>query len=633
MKRFEYRLILFILVTFFSFINTQGQVLKLSENEYLNNVILEKLKVNPETILEEIQNNPNFGTEIEKITSKNYINSEGNRENLVSGDSAPESELSAAINPKDTNNLIVGVMKQNSSGLFVPIYYSKDFGKTWQKSNFAPMPSRSDIFTLGGGDPVCVFDNNGIAHLTWISLSMKLNAAKNKIDSVLTGMHYAYSTDGGVNWIFDYYKSVSQFAGYSPNQLDISKLKTFDDKQWLAVDLDKNSKYHNNIYISLSRFEMLVSNGAEIVGGVKKAGISAFESSLVPVSKKIKEAHQFSSLSVAKNGRVLITFYGGSKPQSNTVYSSYSDDGGNTYSYPKSISNFNFVNSRLITSDIKDSIIGVDLSRVYPSIYSASDNNPNSPNYGNSYVVWSSYGQKNGSETGFNVYFCVSTNAGETWGTPIELSKNLLPGTQDQFYPTITVNEEGIVIISWYEQGIGGVLSNTNYVVTFSFDGGSTFNKPISANTVPMNFTNIGAKNSKFGIGEYNQMISTKSYAIPVWSDGRDGFGNLNVYAAFIPLQKNVNSIEKIINFSPDGFDFIINPNPASNWISCKLINSKADKSNFRIYDLEGNLLIEGDGNGESFSIDISQVVAGNLFIEIENNGIRAVRKFIKTKN
>jgi hypothetical protein len=63
------------------------------------------------------------------------------------------------------------------------------------------------------------------------------------------------------------------------------------------------------------------------------------------------------------------------------------------------------------------------------------------------------------------------------------------------------------------------------------------------------------------------------------------------------------------------------------------LINSKADKSNFRIYDLEGNLLIEGDGNGESFSIDISQVVAGNLFIEIENNGIRAVRKFIKTKN
>ncbi len=84
--------------------------------------------------------------------------------------------------------------------------------------------------------------------------------------------------------------------------------------------------------------------------------------------------------------------------------------------------------------------------------------------------------------------------------------------------------------------------------MAYSTDGGKTFTNPIIASTVPSNFATIGMKNNEFGIGEYNQVISTKGYAIPVWSDGRTGTGDLNVYASFIKLGDGSTSVEKIVN-------------------------------------------------------------------------------------
>lgn len=629
MKRFLYFTTIIIFVsTFFSYLSYSEVILE-SKNKYLNETIKEKIRVDLENFVKKLENNQLSSETFDKNAEYPTLNSGETSESIVSADSSPESELSSAINPKDTNNLIVAVMRQTSQSLTVPIYYSKDFGKSWKRSSFAPLPPRSDIYTIGGGDPVCVFDNNGRAHLTWISLSFKLNA-QNKIDSVLTAMHYAYSTNGGENWIYDYYNSVSYSSAYSPNMLDISKLQFFDDKQWLAADLDESSPNHNNIYIVLSRFETSVSQGAEIVSNIKKSSDDSFDKNFTQISKKIANAHQFSSNSIAKNGRLLVTFYGGLTSLKNFVYSAYSDDAGKTFSDPVKVSDFTFVNSRLISSSLKDTIIGVDLSRVYPSIYNASDNNKNSKYYGNSYVVWSSYGLGAPSSTGFNVYLSVSTNGGESWNIPIELSKEPLTGEQDQFYPTITVNSEGIVIVSWYEQGADGIKTNTNYVVALSFDGGKTFSKTVNANTVPTNFSTVGSKNNRFGIGEYNQLISTKYYAIPVWCDGRENNGNLNVYAAFIPLIEGNNSVEKIVNFSPNSIDVSIDPNPANETLNCKLANIKSEFSSFKIFDINGKELLNGNITGDSFSVNLSKIQSGTCFIEIENNGIRVVRKFIK---
>ncbi|MBN1447599.1 MAG: T9SS type A sorting domain-containing protein, partial [Bacteroidetes bacterium] len=40
----------------------------------------------------------------------------------------------------------------------------------------------------------------------------------------------------------------------------------------------------------------------------------------------------------------------------------------------------------------------------------------------------------------------------------------------------------------------------------------------------------------RFGIGDYDKALSTSFYAIPIWSDGRSNNGDMNVYAAFVPI-------------------------------------------------------------------------------------------------
>jgi hypothetical protein len=58
---------------------------------------------------------------------------------LVHDDEKAESELHAAMNPTDTNNIIVSPIIQDPSNFLspidVPIYYTLDFGQTWNTSN------------------------------------------------------------------------------------------------------------------------------------------------------------------------------------------------------------------------------------------------------------------------------------------------------------------------------------------------------------------------------------------------------------------------------------------------------------------------------------------------------------------
>ncbi len=88
-----------------------------------------------------------------------------------------EAEIFAAINPKDSNNIVVSAI--NFRGGFVKpmsisTYYTYDFGTTWQKSEFDGLPTPTTSM-FGGGDPVLVYDKEGNLHLTYITL--ELNAS------------------------------------------------------------------------------------------------------------------------------------------------------------------------------------------------------------------------------------------------------------------------------------------------------------------------------------------------------------------------------------------------------------------------------------------------------------------------
>lgn len=96
----------------------------------------------------------------------------------------------------------------------------------------------------------------------------------------------------------------------------------------------------------------------------------------------------------------------------------------------------------------------------------ACDNNPGSPHFGNVYVVWGALAP---------LRFARSTDHGVTWkGTGASAPGS--PIVSSVFAPEVTVGTDGTIHIVWYNDGEGGVTTqSTSIDYTRSTDGGETF--------------------------------------------------------------------------------------------------------------------------------------------------------------
>ena len=125
-------------------------------------------------------------------------------ETAVATSSVPESEVHAVINPTDTNNIVFCPIKliKNDNTLSIkpefPLYFTKDFGDSWNKSTSVLKPKDADSTIIGGGDPVLAFDADGKLYFSWIHLYYK----KNHGDTVFWALNWAFSNDKGISWNF-----------------------------------------------------------------------------------------------------------------------------------------------------------------------------------------------------------------------------------------------------------------------------------------------------------------------------------------------------------------------------------------------------------------------------------------------
>ena len=126
------------------------------------------------------------GKHIQPGASEGMPNSSASSIDAPVSSNIPESEIHAAINPTDSNNLVVSAMHV-ASGLVFPIYYTKDFGQTWKQSTFHPFPYDSRATIAGGGDPVLVYDANGKLYLSWVDLYLLSGSRNNAYE----GMYWA----------------------------------------------------------------------------------------------------------------------------------------------------------------------------------------------------------------------------------------------------------------------------------------------------------------------------------------------------------------------------------------------------------------------------------------------------------
>ncbi len=546
-----------------------------------------------------------------------------NNEVVVSGDGSFESEIHAAINPKDSSNIVVSPISNTIdplAGLMCPIYYTKDFGKTWKKSNFQTKPKEPTAITIGGGDPMFAFDADGKLYLSWINLYI----ANFSFDIIYEDMSWAYSTDGGASWTREAGGVIGKTSIVGQNETE------FFDKQWMMVD-QTNSPYRGNLYAGIFN-----PSGTDQRIGLRRKDAKSVEftkTTVRPVGDDYS-LNQFTSVDIDGDGGVHLTYLGDKAANKlhPALYHAVSHDGGKTLEPEVKITDLQI--QRFSIGQESDSIVGIQASRLYPCPHFIIDKSAKSSFKGNCYMVWTANGVTKKEANGLDIYFSSSSDNGETWDTPKIINDDVKGKQIEQYYPTISVNPKGVVCIAWYDRRNDANNINTDVFMTFSFDGGKNFIKNFVVTQSPTDFSTVGLLNNGFGIGDYNEMISTENYAIPFWGDARNNDGDMNLYAAFVPISSTTDVPDKIIPLSQDYELYDVYPNPSGATTKVGFRLTKPSKVKLEVTDITGKkiaTLYEADEKeGEYFTVfDAGTYEIGSYFIKLTTNSGYTVKKLM----
>ncbi len=600
--------ILFSVALFLS-LTSLAQKAIVDPNAAMRWTLNETVKIKGELLKRIIEKHPEYKSN----PAINKALKDGN-EVVVSGGSDVESEVHAVINPTDTQNIVVSPIKMSNSGISCPVYYTKDFGQTWQTSSFVNMPHEDGTMSGGGGDPVFTVDANGRIYFSWIDLYASVLTFLGGGDANM-GIFWAYSDDGGVTWNTPANDTIllGQLHFAAGGQVDgISS--PISDKQWMACDVNENSPYKNNVYVSYVTLSQDTNGYShyQIKCKTKPADQDMFTTEALVADSTQFLFTQFSSITVDADGNVHVSFYGYAKNDSNmAVWQSVSTDGGQTFSAPDRISYVTF-NLPLFTPDSlgPDTIPGISNKRLYPSPYMAAH-----PTNGEVYMTWTAFGVNTHGNTLSDIYFSKYNNG--TWSSPIKVNNDNLPTAQN-YYSSICTNNNGDIVISWYDRREDTIPTSAPYPAEYyygiSSDDGQTFSN-VKVTSQSTDFAHIGDNNQGFGIGEYTQVLATNHYIIPVWTDNRENNGDLNIYAAFINKDTPSPSAVRIENIL---HNVSIYPNPATNYI---VVKSDLENVNATIITQKGQKIKTVNLNGEKNRIDVRGLKAGIYYLVLEEKG------------
>lgn len=513
----------------------------------------------------------------------------------VTNSTSIDAEVHAAVNPTDTQNLVVAMIRQTTAFLSTPIYFTKNFGGSWTKSNFNPMPAAPGAIAVGGGDPVLVFDHNGRAYYSWIELHIRNMST----DTIYWGLYWAYSDDKGVNWIRPPESAVSLARVVSAT---FSSDKPVTDKQWMAVD-KSNSAYKGNLYMSYVEIDM--STGAyTVLVHTKPTDSTAFNPLPVAITDASFALCQFASLDVDHQGKIHVTFFGTKDNADYHLYHSVSSDGGLTFSQPQVVAQVQL--PRFSAGQLNDSVPGISSDRLYPACYMAS--NPLSQHI---YLTWTANGVSQKENQGLDIYFCSSADGGLTWSSPKVVNDNVDTLGTHQYYSSISCGTDGNVLLGWYDRRDDTANIKAHYYFSESFDHGATFSPAWQVTTVGTDFSKTGLSNDNFGIGEYTQILGLKDYIIPVWTDGRTNNGNLNIYAAFI--NRKTMGLEQITGVNPTLGVTAVYPNPSRGNVTVDFSLNQKTEVQVNLFDMAGRKVKSEDLGILSAGVHSSIFQAGAL--------------------
>lgn len=458
-----------------------------------------------------------------------------------------EAEFHTAINPLDTNNIVLVTMHGFDSveDSDLTIYYTRDFGDTWSKSTF----DGTIAGELGAGDPVVAFNAEGKLILACLIIDAD--------SDIYTSL--SESLDGGETW---------------ERKFKYEKEQT--DKPWLVIDNSSDSPHKGNIYVPVAEDDLILLSWDE--------NYNLLDDGSVPSSGHLPSAV------VDKAGELYLSTTILDDP--NVVNFQHYTDGGATHVHTSTIAVF---------PDYTFNGTGIS-ERFNPSPYLAIDNS-DGPYSGRIYLSYC--GSEDLYEYIFNIFLTYSDDQGRTWSTPKIVNADDSPGVQ-QFYSSIFVNNEGTLLIDWYDRTNDSSPDLlTDFMLGISNDGGETFTQ-IQLTSEPMNFNFVIEAGSYFGVGDYHQLVATDNTAFSFWSDGRTNDGDMNIYYAKVDLARMSSSVKEQGLVTDKIKITKIFPVPAQDNLTVELELEKSYELKYQILNIMGRVVLEKPS--ENYSSGTQQI-------------------------
>jgi hypothetical protein len=398
---------------------------------------------------------------------------------------------------------------------------SVDGGDTWVDSlislNFQVYNWQSD--------PAMAVANDGTFYLCYLDFVSGLSYYDSSHVTILK------STDKGISWSGPY--TVANSVG-----------PYFEDKEFIVVD-QSSSVYQGNIYVAWARYYN-EAPWVKILFARSTDGAATFDTVIAGPPFELVEpctpgeiwSGTFAQPLVDRDGTAYVFWVGWDQnleseecDVTRALAFVKSADGGVTFTGQKAILR--------VYGDHSYIDGGID---VYNSPTTATDMS-NGPFGGHLYVAFAGW-EVDDYDDDFDVFFCRSTDGGNTWSEPYTVNDDStgLYATFDQFHPWLICNEEGTLVTIFYDQRTDPINHyKFDVFAAYSFDGGETFttNHRISDISVDPDYLEPTSKttaryNGPYGpppppsehtraglIAEYIGVTAFKDHVNAVWTDTR----------------------------------------------------------------------------------------------------------------
>lgn len=504
------------------------------------------------------------------------------------GTGVDEAEVSVAINPSDSNQLVISYMEESTTGLNFPIYYSSNGGQTWTRSSFnalsiagADYPGQS---LLGGGDPAFAWDKNGRLYFSWIYLT----GLGGPSDTAFFTLNWAYSDNNGTTWSIQ--PGAKHFIGSGAYDGSGNILNYHDgvtDREWLGID-NSGGAHQGRLYCS---FVCFGANGNTFEGLKYKDHDSTSFSSMSTIYNNVA---QFGNVEVDKNGVVHASM--GDLVNTQIIHAS-SSNGGVTFSAPHVVANAN---------------------NIFPQggpyvVHNRENAAPNLAvdNAANLHLVWTDF-VTGSSTTG---YYSRSTNGGVTWSTPVVLDTFFT--SKETFMPTVAAAGNNVAISF---TALNFAIDSASYYQVNSTNNGQTFGKPKLLSSASTDYQNYPTNTSSIFFGDYNRSVRNPCKTFAGWSDGRNNLGPKVYFAKTDYCSVGVPEITAV-----NGSLQVkaLYPNPATNKVTLDITSNKNQKIMLTLTDMTGKKLMSQastlNQGSQQVSISLNNIAIGSYILSIND--------------